>query len=218
LTRGTRSKRRQEESDEETENRDEQDEDEDKSTFKSENIAGDTATDDEEVDTEEVKTEVKEGTKAETDENIEAKTEPKVEVVDQEPKTEADATVTPSTGPKVVPENQQYLDEIKCWRCICTTLEDWSAVCEKYKASKKKPDQELAELIEEQYLPEMPALFAKAVSLNLINLIGFNSRLLTFPIFEGKRESSQTAATPTETNVTTFNEQNAKFFQYCKLC
>jgi hypothetical protein len=62
-----------------------------------------------------------------------------------------------------IAENQQYLDEMKCWRCICLNLEDWTAVFDKYKASKKKPDQELAELLDEQYLPEMPALFAKAV-------------------------------------------------------
>ena len=59
-------------------------------------------------------------------------------------------------------EKEEYLDELKSWSCICVSLEDWSSVVERYKASKKKADQEIAKKLETNYLPEMPALFQKA--------------------------------------------------------
>lgn len=61
-------------------------------------------------------------------------------------------------------ELDEYKEELKNWRCVCITLEDWSAVNERYKQSKKKVDVEIAKIIETNYLPEMPALFQKAVS------------------------------------------------------
>lgn len=60
-------------------------------------------------------------------------------------------------------ELEEYKEELKGWRCVCLTMEDWSALNEKFKQSKKKVDQEIATLIETSYLPEMPALFQKAV-------------------------------------------------------
>ena len=63
---------------------------------------------------------------------------------------------------KRVEELDVYKDELHTWSCICLTLEDWISVSEKYKKSKKKADQEIAKLIEESYLTEMPALFQKA--------------------------------------------------------
>ena len=80
-------------------------------------------------------------------------TESKTDQTDESIKKETPAAV----------ENEQYLEELKCWRCICMSLEDWNQVAEKYRSSKKKADQEIATLIDEQYLPEMPSLFAKAV-------------------------------------------------------
>lgn len=52
--------------------------------------------------------------------------------------------------------------ELMHWSCLCVTLDDWFEVNERLKNSKKKQDQEIGELIESQYLPEMPALFQKA--------------------------------------------------------
>lgn len=52
--------------------------------------------------------------------------------------------------------------ELKHWSCLCVTLDDWFELNERLKGSKKKQDQDIGELIESQYLPEMPALFQKA--------------------------------------------------------
>lgn len=60
-------------------------------------------------------------------------------------------------------EIEEYKNELKNWSCLCLTLEDWVALNEKYKQSKKKIDQDISKIIETNYLPEMPALFQKAV-------------------------------------------------------
>jgi hypothetical protein len=75
------------------------------------------------------------------------------------------ATSTVKTSIAVKQEhNETYLKELTYWNCICLTLEDWNILFEKYKKSKKRQDLEIAKLIEVNYLPEMPGLFAKAVS------------------------------------------------------
>jgi hypothetical protein len=63
---------------------------------------------------------------------------------------------------KHIEELDYYKEELETWSCVCLTLEDWSSINDKYKKSKKKADQEIAKLISESYLPEMPALFQKA--------------------------------------------------------
>lgn len=63
---------------------------------------------------------------------------------------------------KHIEELDIYKKELGLWSCVCLSLEDWSAINDKYKKSKKKADQEIAKLISESYLPEMPALFQKA--------------------------------------------------------
>ena len=63
---------------------------------------------------------------------------------------------------KRVEELDIYKEELETWSCICLTMDDWISTHEKYKKSKKKADQEIAKLMEQNYLPEMPALFQKA--------------------------------------------------------
>ena len=63
---------------------------------------------------------------------------------------------------KKVEELDVYKEELESWSCICMSMEDWVSIGEKYTKSKKKADQEIAKLIEQSYLPEMPALFQKA--------------------------------------------------------
>jgi len=60
-----------------------------------------------------------------------------------------------------VDEKPEYLNELKLWSCICINLIDWTIVYERYTASKKQGDVDLASLLEKNYLEEMPALFAK---------------------------------------------------------
>ena len=52
--------------------------------------------------------------------------------------------------------------DLKNWSCVCLNLEDWQSIYDKYSKSKKKLDIEIAKLLAESYLPEMPALFQKA--------------------------------------------------------
>jgi hypothetical protein len=63
---------------------------------------------------------------------------------------------------KPVEEKEEYLKELKNWSCVCLNLEDWQSIYDKYSKSKKKLDIEIAKLLAESYLPEMPALFQKA--------------------------------------------------------
>ncbi len=74
--------------------------------------------------------------------------------IDEQKKTQQQPTVQ---------EKEVYLKELKYWSCICLNLDDWQSVHDKYSISKKKSDQDIAKLLAESYLPEMPTLFQKAV-------------------------------------------------------
>lgn len=63
---------------------------------------------------------------------------------------------------RLIEEKAEYKEELKHWSCVCLTLEEWQQVHDRYASSKRKVDQEIAKLIGENYLPEMPALFQKA--------------------------------------------------------
>ncbi|CAF0825160.1 unnamed protein product [Brachionus calyciflorus] len=63
---------------------------------------------------------------------------------------------------KDIDYEEELKKELKYWSCICLTLDDWISVNENFKNSKKKIDQDISELIEGQYLTEMPNLFQKA--------------------------------------------------------
>ena len=71
-------------------------------------------------------------------------------------------------------EDENYLDLLKLkdekidWHCVCVTLDDWYEFTSKYKKSRKKQDQELYRVLEENYLKEMPDLFNKAVRASII--------------------------------------------------
>lgn len=58
--------------------------------------------------------------------------------------------------------DEELKKDLKYWTCVCATLDDWVSLNDKYKQSKKKIDQEISELLESQYLTEMPSLFQKA--------------------------------------------------------
>lgn len=138
--------------DNESENVDIEENDE-KSTIKSEN--------ENEIKTEPVKTEEqtenKENIKTETNNETSTDLKPNQDSninLEQQPK--------PQTRLPIVEELEIYKNELKYWSCVCLTLEDWNAINEKYKSSKKKIDQEISSLIEQNYLPEMPGLFQKA--------------------------------------------------------
>jgi hypothetical protein len=75
-------------------------------------------------------------------------------------------------------EIEEYKNELKNWSCLCLTLEDWVALNEKYKQSKKKIDQDISKIIETNYLPEMPALFQKAVINSSLFIIYIRLHLL----------------------------------------
>jgi hypothetical protein len=88
-----------------------------------------------------------------------------VEVKDEENAEEAENSNQNKENIQSVNDNLNsvYLEELNYWQCVCLSLEDWDNMHKKYKASKKKVDQEIAKLIEQSYLPEMPALFQRAV-------------------------------------------------------
>jgi hypothetical protein len=72
-----------------------------------------------------------------------------------------DALVEPKVQIQIE-ELEVYKQELNNWSCVCLTLEDWMSVSEKFKQSKKKLDQDIWKILEENYLPEMPSLFQKA--------------------------------------------------------
>ncbi len=82
----------------------------------------------------------------------------------QQRSNEAAATTQDTNKPifKPVEEKEEYLKELKNWSCVCLNLEDWQSIYDKYAKSKKKLDIEIAKLLAESYLPEMPGLFQKA--------------------------------------------------------
>ncbi len=135
--------------DNESENVDIEENDE-KSTIKSENEN-------------EIKTELD---SIKTEEQFENKENIKTEI-STDFKTDLDSNMIGEQPPKLpkqplVEELEIYKNELKYWSCVCLNLEDWYSINEKYKASKKKIDQEISSLIEQNYLPEMPGLFQKA--------------------------------------------------------
>ena len=73
-------------------------------------------------------------------------------------------------GVKIKNEEDEVFDLRKLkddnidWHCVCVTLDDWHDFTSKFKKSRKKQDQELYKILEENYLNEMPDLFHKAVS------------------------------------------------------
>lgn len=72
------------------------------------------------------------------------------------------------------------------WNCVCITLEDWNDFTSKYKKSRKKQDQELYRILEENYLNEMPALFPKAVYFSFFSC---QQHYLNFIILRKKNDS-----------------------------
>ena len=78
-----------------------------------------------------------------------------------EPEPEAKPLSTAVTPTPTIDEKQEYIAELKFWSCICVSLADWTSVYERFAASKKQIDLELASLLEKNYLEEMPGLFAK---------------------------------------------------------
>ncbi len=99
-----------------------------------------------------------------TEEQIENKENIKTETAAEQsndPNMISEQLFKPQKQP-LVEELEIYKNELKYWSCVCLTLEDWNAINEKYKLSKKKIDQEISSLIEQNYLPEMPGLFQKA--------------------------------------------------------
>ena len=73
----------------------------------------------------------------------------------------ADAETMATREEELIAEKDEYKTELKFWSCICLTLEDWTLVHTKFQTSKKQADNELATLIDKNYLNEMPALFLK---------------------------------------------------------
>ena len=87
---------------------------------------------------------------------LKEETQPEL-VQQQEPKP----MVETSPPINLIDEKKEYLDELKYWRCVCLTLDDWQLTQERYMQSKRAADQHIAKLISENYLQEMPALFLK---------------------------------------------------------
>lgn len=61
------------------------------------------------------------------------------------------------------------------WNCVCVTLDDWNEFPLKYKKSRKRQDQDLYNILKDNYLNEMPDLFHKAVRFH--ELVFLNSKI-----------------------------------------
>ena len=86
---------------------------------------------------------------------------PKEETQPESVQEESKPIAETSPPIKLIDEKKEYLNELKYWRCVCVTLDDWQLTQERYMQSKRAADQHIAKLISENYLQEMPALFLK---------------------------------------------------------
>ena len=135
------------------------------------------------------------------------KTEPQVkkeEEVEEKSDDQTEKTAPPPPPPPppqrpLIEEKEEYKQELKNWSCICLTLEDWTKVADAYKKSKKKADQEIAKLLEENYLPEMPALFQKAERERMHRLLAMAP----------KRQSQRLQVKQQTTTTTTTNDSSS---------